>query len=157
VEIQGLGAFLTEHAFFAGLPESFVGFVAGCGRNVSVGTGDYLFREGEDADRMFVVREGRVSIEVFVPQQGPVVIDTVGEGDIVGVSWLFAPHRWQFDARALDGVRAVALDGVCLRGKCDEDPSLGYEMMKRVSGVVQRRMQSARFRLLDLYGHGRAG
>ena len=85
------------------------------------------------------------------------MLDTAREGEIVGVSWLFPPYRWEFDAQAMEPVRAVSLDAVCLRAKCDQDPRLGYELMKRLAEVLRRRMQSARMRLLDLYGTARAG
>jgi CRP-like cAMP-binding protein len=80
-----------------------------------------------------------------------VVLDSSEAGEVIGISRLFPPYRWQFDGRALEPVRAVALDGVCLRGKCEEDPKLGYELMKRFASILLRRMQSARLRLIDMY------
>ena len=98
--------------------------IAGCGQNTGFEAGEYLFREGDQADTFYLVRHGRVQLETFVPGRGAVTIQTVDEGDVVGWSWLFPPYRWHFDARALDLVRAVAFDGACLRGKCDERPRL---------------------------------
>ena len=63
------------------------------------------------------------------------MIQTLGEDDVIGYSWLFPPYRWRFDARAVEPLRALALDGQCLRGKCDDDPVLGYELMKRFAGM----------------------
>ena len=80
------------------------------------------------------------------------MVATLDEGDVVGWSWLVPAYRWMFDARATTGVSAVALDGACLRGKCDQDPALGYALMQRVSGVLYNRLQDARIRLLDMYG-----
>ncbi len=84
------------------------------------------------------------------------MISTLGEGAVVGWSWLFPPHRWSFDARALEQVRAVAFDGGCLRGKCDADHELGYELMRRFAAVMLERLQATRLQLLDVYG-GSAG
>ena len=72
------------------------------------------------------------------------------------MSWLFPPYRWQFDGRAVEPIRAIRLDGACLRGKCEADPRLGFELMKRFAAIMQRRMRSARLRLVDLYGGARA-
>lgn len=157
MDVNKLETLLAEHEFFRGLPQRDLEFIAGCGRNVRFKAGDYLFREGGPADVFYIVREGRVALEIAVPDRGPLVVDTLGEGQVVGVSWLFPPYRWQFDGRAVEATRAVALDGACLREKCDEDPRLGYELMQRVSRVVQQRMQSARLRLIDLYGNVGAG
>ncbi|HEX6262375.1 MAG TPA: cyclic nucleotide-binding domain-containing protein [Actinomycetota bacterium] len=150
--VEGLDRLLAEHDFFRGLEPEHLSFVAGCGSNVRFAEGDFLFREGEPADRFYIVREGRVALEVRGPGEGALVLDTLGANEVVGVSWLFPPYRWQFDARAVEPVRAVALDGACLREKCDREPPLGYELMKRLSEISSQRMQSARLRMLDLYG-----
>ena len=84
--------------------------------------------------------------------RGPVVIETLHDGDVVGWSWLFPPYRWQFDARALEPSRAIAFDGACLRGKCEADHELGYELMRRFAGSIIERLQATRLRLLDVYG-----
>jgi CRP-like cAMP-binding protein len=149
--IETLGALLREHPFFSGLDEPYIEFIAGCGRNVVFEPGAYLFREGDEADQVFIVRRGRVALEINAPGRGAVVLDSSEAGEVIGFSWLFPPYRWQFDGRALEPVRAVALDGVCLRGKCEEDPKLGYELMKRFASILLRRMQSARLRLIDMY------
>ena len=85
-----------------------------------------------------------------------VTIETIDDGDVVGWSWLFPPYRWHFDARALDVVRAVAFDGACLRGKCDDDHAFGYELLDRFSPVMLERLQATRLQLLDVYGNGAA-
>ncbi|HWD07708.1 MAG TPA: cyclic nucleotide-binding domain-containing protein [Actinomycetota bacterium] len=149
---QTIADLLAAHPIFAGVAPADLSLIAGCGRNAAFREGEYLFREGTQADQFFVVREGRVAIEIFVPDRGGLVVDTVEPGDIVGVSWIFPPYRWEFDGRCVAAVRAVSLDGACLRGKCDADPRLGYELMKRFARVLHRRIESAQLRLLDLYG-----
>ena len=151
MSIEKLDALLREHPFFRDLDEPYIEFIAGCGRNVVFEPGAYLFREGDPADQVFIVRRGRVALEINAPGRGPVVLDTSEQGEVIGFSWLFPPYRWQFDGRAHEQVRAVALDGVCLRGKCEQDPKLGYELMKRFASILLRRLQSARLRLLDIY------
>ncbi|MFC4783920.1 cyclic nucleotide-binding domain-containing protein [Nocardioides sp. MAHUQ-72] len=148
---------LSEHPFFEGLDDDTLTLLVGCATNVHYRAGDYLFHEGEPADRLFVVRRGRVALDVHAPGQRERVVDTVDEGGVVGWSWLVPPYRWFFDARAVQEVSAVAMDAACLRAKCEEDPAVGYALMQRVAGVMYHRLQSARVRLLDLYGAGRAG
>jgi hypothetical protein len=80
------------------------------------------------------------------------VIDTVNEGEVLGWSWLVPPYRYLAGARAVTPVSATALDGACLRGKCETDAELGYQLVKRVTIVMYRRQQSTRSRLLELYG-----
>ena len=114
--------YLPEHPFFSGLDASALALVAGCATNVTFAAGEFLFREGQPANQFFVVRRGRVAVEVHGPATGTMVIDTADAGDVVGWSWLVPPYKWLFDARAVEATGAVAFDGQCLRGKCEEDP-----------------------------------
>jgi CRP/FNR family cyclic AMP-dependent transcriptional regulator len=131
--------------------------IGGGGVDVHFGAGDMLLREGERAERFFVLREGRVALEIAAPGGSPLVIDTLADGDVLGLSWLFEPYRWQFDARALDPVHAVAFDAASLRGRCETDHELGYELMRRFGASMLRRLQATRLQLLDVYGHVGAG
>ena len=144
---------LIAHApVFAGLGSEDLTLIAGCAQNVCFDDGELLFREGEPADTFYVVRRGRVSLELHTPERGGLVIDTIEPGEVVGWSWLFEPYVWHFDARAAGPLRAIAFDGACLRGKCDDDKELGYALMKRFAQVMIDRLQHARVRLLDVYG-----
>jgi CRP-like cAMP-binding protein len=144
--------YLPDHPFFAKLDTKALAIVAGCAKNVSFAPGEFLFREGQSADQFYVVRRGRVALQLHSPAAGTMVVDTADAGDVVGWSWLVPPYRWLFDARAVEPTGAVAFDGRCLREKCEEDPQLGYELMKLVSQVMFSRLTAARVRLLDLYG-----
>ena len=151
---RSLETMLASVPLFDGLEPDVLALLAGCASNVRFAEGDRLFYQGEAADVFYVIRHGSVALETFVPARGPVVIETIEGGDVVGWSWLFAPHRWQFDARAISAVRATAFDGACLRGKCDADPALGYVLMGRFARVIVERLQWTRLRLLDVYGNG---
>ncbi|MCZ7536823.1 MAG: cyclic nucleotide-binding domain-containing protein [Acidimicrobiia bacterium] len=143
---------LGDHPFFADLDPEYLDLIAGCGQNVVFAADTPIAREGEPADFFYVLREGRVALDVHEPARGPIVVATLSPGDVLGWSWLFAPYRWRFDVRALEPVRAVALDGVCLRGKCDADPRLGYDLVHRFAGIMVARLESTRLQLLNVYG-----
>jgi CRP-like cAMP-binding protein len=114
--------------------------------------GELLLAEGDPADTLFLVRRGRVAIEIHAPNRGAIVVETVSPGAAVGWSWLFPPYRWQFDARAVGSVGAIAVDAACLRAKADTDDALGHQLVTRVAAVLLERLQATRIRLLDLYG-----
>jgi CRP/FNR family transcriptional regulator, cyclic AMP receptor protein len=143
---------LVENPLFQGLPDADLQMIAGCASNVKLDPGDFLFRDGGAADTFYLLRYGKVSVELFIPGRGAITLRTAGEGDVVGWSWLFPPYRWSHDARALELTRAIAFDATCLRRKCDDDPRLGYDLMKRFAYVVHERLESARLQLVDLYG-----
>lgn len=143
---------LAAHPFFEGLPGTDLELIAGCGTNVHFRVGEVLFAEGEPADTFYVLRRGRVAIETHLPQRQVVVLATHGSGDVVGWSWLFPPHRWTFQARSVEDTSAIALDGACLRTKCDDDGDLGYRLMRRFARLVTDELAATRLQLLDLYG-----
>jgi CRP/FNR family transcriptional regulator, cyclic AMP receptor protein len=150
--MEGLDRILKEHPFFAGLKEEFATLVCGCAKNVRFEAGQYLFHEGDPADQFYLLRHGRVALQVTEPGRGAVTFQTIGPGEIVGVSWLIPPYRWTCDAKALELIRAIAMDGSCLRQKCEADHDLGYEMMKRFMPVLIERLQATRMQILDVYG-----
>lgn len=151
---ESLERILGEHPFFGGMEEPYLQLFVDCASNVRFNAGDVIFREGEDANTFYLIRHGKVALETSAPERGTIAIQTVCEGDVLGWSWMVPPYRWRFDARAMEVVRAVALDGRCLRGRAEEDHDLGYELMKRCAQVMERRLQAARFQLLDVYGSG---
>ena len=151
--METIDALLQRVPVFAGMTEEQLELVAGCASNVRFREGETLFREGDPADTFYIVRHGSVALETFVPPRGTVTIETIEAGDVIGWSWLFPPYRWHFDARALSLVRATAFDGACLRGKCDVDPALGYDLMRRFANVMIERLRWTRLRLLDVYGY----
>lgn len=150
--MEGLGHIVREHPFFAGLDEECADLVCGCAKNARFDAGQYLFHEGQSADWFYLLRHGRVALELASPGRGAVTFQTLGEGEVVGLSWLIPPYRWTYDARALELIRAIAIDAACLRRKCEADPRLGYDMMKRFMPPLLHRLQAARLQMLDLYG-----
>ena len=150
--IEGMDKIVREHRFFAGLGEEVIQLVAGCTRNVRFEDGKYLFHEGDGADEFFLIRHGRVALEITAPGRAAVTFQTVPEGGVVGLSWLIPPYRWAYDARALDLVRAIGIDAKCLRQKCESDHDFGYAMMMRFVPVLVERLQATRLQVLDVYG-----
>jgi CRP-like cAMP-binding protein len=147
--MQTIDQYLPEHPFFQGLDADTTDLLSGCAVNVHARPGEFLFREGTPADHFYVLRRGRVAIEVHTPARG-VELDELADGDVVGWSWMVPPYEWTFDARAITDTSALAFDAACLRAKCEADPVVGYELTKRFVTVMNQRLQSARVRMLNL-------
>jgi CRP-like cAMP-binding protein len=125
----------------------------GCSSNVRFDAGKYILREGEEANTFYLLRFGKVALELVTPNKGAIIIETLDQGDILGWSWLIPPYMWRFDAKAIELTRAIAIDGKCLRRKVEADHDLGYEIMKRFSELLSKRFEATRFQLLDMYGN----
>lgn len=89
--METLEPILAGHSFLKGLEPHYIQLVVGCASNVRFNPDQFIFREGEEADQFYVIRHGKVAVEVFTPERGPLIIDTLGEGDILGWSWLLPP------------------------------------------------------------------
>ncbi len=150
--MRQLDSILAEHPFFQGLSPAYLQLIAGCATMERFNAGEPVFSAGQPAEQFFLVRHGKIAIEMVAPGRGPILIQTVGEGEVLGWSWLFPPYRWHFDAQALELTRVAAFDGRCLREKCEQDHDLGYELMKRFAKVMAARLQATRLQLLDVYG-----
>ena len=137
------------HPFLVGLQSHHIKLLADCAMAKRFEVGDFLFRQGEFANRFYLIEEGRVVLEALDSEGSCVVIDEVGTGKLVGWSWLFPPYIWHFNARATEPTTALFFYGTILREYCTKDPSLGFEFFKRMSQVMVERLQSARAQLLN--------
>jgi CRP-like cAMP-binding protein len=147
-----LDSLMSVLPFFRGMSPENLAQIAGCATNVRYQAGELLGRIGDPADHFWVIRQGRVALEIHIPGRRPMTISTQGPGDIVGFSWLVPPHELRFDIHVMEATRALRFDGVCLRGKCATDPLLGYELLTRFSRILVERLEASTLQLLDMYG-----
>jgi CRP-like cAMP-binding protein len=151
--MQTIDALLAQVPSFDGMSPDHLALIAGCASNRVFEDGEYLAREGDPANAFYVIRKGDAALEIDVAQRGALVLETLHEGELVGWSWLLAPYRTHVDVRAIGTTHTIAFDGACLRGKCDADPVLGYDLLRRFATVIVERLQATRLRLIDVYGH----
>ena len=148
--MDNLERFLKDHEFFQGLENEYLELLAGCAINTRFRANEYIFKEGEESNHFYMIRDGLVSIQIPLQSGGALTIQNVGKNDIIGWSWLFPPHYWRFNAIAKKDTKAIALDGECLRLKCDQNHELGYELTKRFAIVIEKRLEATRMQLLDI-------
>lgn len=150
--MKEIAELLQEHPVTTGLDPQALELISGCAHNVVFSADSSIYKHGQPADEFYLLRHGKVALEVFTPGRGAVTFQTLNAGDLLGASWLVSPYRWTYDARAVEMTRAIAFDAKCLRDKCDSDPRLGYEMMKRFVPILISRMQSARLQSANVFG-----
>jgi CRP/FNR family transcriptional regulator, cyclic AMP receptor protein len=138
---------IASHPICRGLSAAHLKLLAGFAMRTSFAQGEVIFREGDPANRFYLIESGRVRLETRRPG-GSVPIQTIGAWEVLGWSWLVPPYVWQFDAVAEEPTRAIFFYGTRLREMCDEDPALGYELMKRMSEVILQRLQATRRQLV---------
>lgn len=149
--MEDLGRMISEHPFCRGLEPAYVDLLTSYASNVRFDKGHHLFRQGGEATQFYLIREGKVCLEVVGSQCQFLTVETVQAGEILGWSWLVPPYRWRFGARALEPVHAIAVNGRCLRANCEKNSHLGFELLRRTVEIVGQRLEATRFRLVDLY------
>jgi CRP-like cAMP-binding protein len=139
---------LAEAPFFRCLNQRQLEMLASCALGSSFSAGEEIFTEGEPANRFYLILNGSVALESYEPGRAPIHIQMLGAGDVLGWSWLLAPFVWHFGARAAGPTEVIFFDGPRLRELCDDHPYLGYELVKRVAGVMVQRLQATRMQLV---------
>lgn len=150
--MKNLKDIIREHPFFNGLSPDEIDFISGCAKHKTFKQNEIIANENDPADEFYLIRQGKVAICATMPNRENKIIQTFNEGDIFDWAWLFPPYRWMFEAIALEPTVTFALNGQCLRKKCDESPSMGYIFVKRVSQLIVARLNATRLQLLDVYG-----
>ena len=149
--MRTLDTILAEHEFFKNLDTEYLELIAGCSKNVRFDAGEFLFHMNDEADQFYIIRHGQVAVELKRQRGENLALDTIQENEVLGWSWLFPPYRWHYDAQAMTLTRAIAIDGKCLRDKCDADHDFGYEMMQRFAKIITERLQAITLQVLDVY------
>jgi CRP-like cAMP-binding protein len=140
---------LGEHLFLRGMKPAHLRLLSENAMRMRYAPGELIFREGDPANRFYLIERGAVALESQSRDEAPVRMQTLGAGDVLGWSWLFPPYYWHFGARAVEPTTAIFLYGTRLREACEQDSEFGYDLMKRVTQVVIQRLQSTRKQLLD--------
>lgn len=152
---ESLDTRVALHPFLAGMNRSQLASLAQCAMSAHFQSGETILREGEFANRCYLIETGKVALESGTAFGEPLVIETIGAGDLLGWSWMFPPYVWQFTARAVEPTTAIFFYGAVLRECCEKDHSFGYELLKRISAVMVKRLQAAHAHMLSIYS-GRA-
>lgn len=150
--MESLLKILAQHPFLKDLEQKYLQLMAGCASNVRFDAGTFIYREREDANHFYILRAGKVALEIHDGACETITIETLGTGDVLGWAWLVPPYRWHADAHVLEKTRAIALDGKCLRDKCRDDHHLGYELMIRIVPLISHQLQATQLQLMDVYG-----
>ncbi len=141
--------YLSSHAFFSGLNDDFIEFLADSATKMRIKDGESLFKQGERADKFYLLRSGQISIQVPALMGPTLDIQTLGEDQILGWSWLISPYRWSFQARAVEDSEVIEFDGSAILERCEKDPAFGYELFKRFAALMSERLDAARQKMMD--------
>jgi CRP/FNR family cyclic AMP-dependent transcriptional regulator len=144
-----LEEYLSVQTFFSGLSPQSIGFLASCASEWQIEPGYILFRQSERAHQFYLIRNGSIAIEIPAITGPTLQVQSLGAGQILGWSWLIPPYKWNFQARAEVPTALLAFDGDVVLARCEEEPTFGYALLKRVASLMAERLEVARQRMMD--------
>ena len=140
---------LGAQPFLRTLPADSITRLAETARHISVPAGHRLFDEDSPARKFWIIDAGQVALDALVPGVGRVVIERLGRGDVVGLSWLEPPYQFRYGAITTQPMQAYEFDAVAVRAACEQEPALGYALLNRFMAIALHRLQATRARLLE--------
>jgi CRP/FNR family transcriptional regulator, cyclic AMP receptor protein len=135
-----------SHPFLKTMPPEHWEHLLKNAREMDFQSGEILFREGEPANRLYLIESGRVAVQAGAHGRP---VQTIGPGEVLGWSWLFPPFSWHFSAQALEPTKCVILDGAHLLVTAEENSKFGYDLMRRISQILVSRLQATRQKMLE--------
>lgn len=145
----------TGSGILAALSEQQLNTLQPHAHDVSLDIDQVLFRADDAADQFYVIVSGLITLELEVAAGPSMIVGSVGEGDLLGLSWLFPPYVWKWTARATAPTELVAFDAAAVRDLMDADHELGYRIVMAVAAQMKSRLTGVRLQLMDLYGSRR--
>ena len=146
---QSIAEYLTAHEFFSEFSDDLLEFLCDCSSSYEIKKGQLLFRQGEDADKFYVVRSGLISLQMPAILGPTLEIQTVDEDQVLGWSWLISPYKWNFQTKAEEDSELLQFDGVAILARCEQEPKFGYELLKKFAGLMSVRLNAARQKMMD--------
>ena len=148
---ESMATRVALHPFLAGMNRDLLALLTDCAVAADFKPDEIILPEGEIANRFYLIESGKVVLESREAFGEPAVVERIGAGDLLGWSWMFPPYVWHFTARAIEPTEAIFFPGTILRECCEKNHLLGYELFKRITPVMLRRLQAARKRMLSMH------
>jgi CRP-like cAMP-binding protein len=121
---------------------------------VSKAEGNWLFRENEEATKLYLVLDGAVALTLFVylngEQQHLATSHSLGKNEIVGWSSIVTPHQYKLGAKAVKESRLLEIDALPLRQLLDDNPEYGYHFLSQIAEVVSERFMLVNIQIMSL-------
>ena len=146
---QSITEYLSAHEFFSEFSDDDLKFLCECSSMREIKKGQILFLQGEHADKFYVVRSGRISLQMPAIMGPTLEIQTVDEDQVLGWSWLISPYQWNFQTKAEDDSELLQFDGAAILAQCELDPKLGFELVKKFAALMSVGLNAARLKMMD--------
>lgn len=146
---SSIAELIAGHEVFSGLDRAIIDLLAESASERELPAGTMVFRSGEPAETFYLVCGGSITVEVPAIEGPTLELQRLGEGALLGWSWLIPPYRWNFQARVQSPTRVIEFNGRAIRERCEQDPRMGFEILKRFTRLMSERLEQARMRMIE--------
>jgi len=146
---QAITEYLATHEFFSGLSKEYLARLCEFASKLEIEKGEVLFRQGESANKFYIVINGQISVQIPAVMGPTLEIQTLKHDQVLGWSWFISPYRWLFQARAEEDSKLLEFDGAEILARCEQDPKFGYELLKKFTVLMSERLDASRQKMMD--------
>jgi len=145
---------LARFALLEGFPQDQVEILSPIMFKVHFDDGQMVFEQGEKAEYLYFVIDGRVSIR-FKPEDGPVLnVANLDDGGVFGWSSAMGSPCYTSTATCTEGGLFVRIAGEDLKTLCQEHPETGILILNRLAGVIAQRLRGTHEQVVSLLQQG---
>ena len=142
---------LRSAEMFAGLSDEIIKKIEEITSVVSYGEGDYIFKERDHAEYLYLVIEGKIGLEINVHSQLTFLIKCIFPGKAFGISAVVDAEKRATvcHAKALEDAKVFRIKGDDLEALFNLNHEQGYIFMRNVGKVLKNRLEIQRVQLVQ--------
>lgn len=114
--------------------------------------GDIIFVEDTPADNLYVLKSGKISIDIKVSGGRSLSVLTLSNfADPLGWSALVEPFRFTASGRCVTDSTIIYIDGFRLLELIKKDYRMGFLIMRRIAQLISQRIKDTRLQLIHTF------
>ena len=136
---------LKKTELFEALDEPQLNLLLSKARVESFPGGEIIFRQGDEAHRLFILMEGVIDLTIKTGEKIDFMTSKIEkEGAVFGMPSLIEPFRYNVTATCLRPSKVLIMEADHIRKKMEEDPKMGMEVMKKLASIYFNRLNEMR-------------
>lgn len=141
---------LSQFSLFNGLPESLLKEITAISSEISARKGEFVFREGEKADKLHFLLHGSVALRVKLTSRPDSVTVSFVSSPYQSFGWsgVVAPHHYTSSAECDEDSELLIIPAGPFMSLMEKNPEHGFLVMKRIAEIIADRLRNSRQALL---------
>jgi CRP-like cAMP-binding protein len=163
---------LSGFSFFSDVDSDTLQAISKKGEILEFSAGDVIFQHEEPSTHLYGLLKGEVDLVLvfkdkvlkteieyeeaiqatMVDEEKEIIVDTVVPGQVFGWSSIVGPGKRTVSAACSEASRVISIPADALKAVLDKDPTLGYIVMKRLGGIIAKRLRNRTDKLIEAWG-----